>query len=452
MRRCAWLLLVGLVACGSRTPLRLTASGDDDANAAGANTSAAAASGSGGAGASGGGATGGNATGGSGTGGETELSCLALEQNGELLMLPTLPEGGAELPVLHALGDGRTAVVFRWIVAEGPAAIDRVASMTLDWTGAWPPSMEPMVELVPNAASFAVDRGPSSLLGLLTRTDPALAGVSFGFADADVGGWGPLVATADDATRAVFVAPTSSGRHFVGMQRPGGFTEWPSFELLVGWVHQPPNGVQYEGPIAAGCVDQPLAADALETSEGWLLARAMPVGGTCFDDTPPAPATVLTVTRWTDGGELFGLEVPQPGPIEALAMVPRSSGAWVAYLRQGEILEAVRMDDQGLLELGPVPLTTSTESAFSFGAAGLGGGMVIAFVDEPGNAAADLVVEATDAMGVITATAEIDSPPLTHGAPAVAFDAATRQVLVAFTGYVDSPPGSAVFVARFACR
>jgi hypothetical protein len=366
--------------------------------------------------------------------------------------LPSLPGGTQGDPQIRALPDGRAAVIHaRVSPADGATGM---VNTVVSWLEQWPPTFNFLSEMDPARGwSFAVDRGSAPYFALLAGTSAAPPGISYAFADA-TSAYFPSLETSAAASRALSVR-AGSYRYLVGMEEPGPFLGGASYHLLAGWVHQPPNGIQYEGPFVFGCSDRPAKLDGIETGEGWLVAQPVPPGG-CLDDVGPAAPTALTVIRVAnDGMWYFGLSVPVSSPITDLFVAPRSSGGWIAYgLEQSASepprIEAVRMDDLGLLSYGPVSITPPGSVPFEFDAAAFGeSGLVAAFVDDPANNPPDLTVEIVGDDGSLT-TAHLEDAGFL-GELHVLGNAGEGSILVAF-GRPTPDGGSAVHLARFDCQ
>jgi hypothetical protein len=421
------LPLTALLALGT---CALVSCGDDaavtPAGAAGStgSTESTATTGSG---------TGGGGTGGTGSGGQggSAPTCERLVQTGALAKLPSLPGSVGVLPTVHSLGNGDMAVVH---MTGGPGS-GKAASTSIAWTADWPPVASPAVELH-DATLYAAPRSPSTSNGIALLAQPeAGIGLAFGFGDPVLGGWSEQVTTHPDANQAAFLAQRASDSFFAGAFGPG--PDIYSNTLHVGWVTVDGGAASYVGPLDLGCVDF-RTADAVATPDGWLLAH----GWVDCAASPPAPLAIR-VTRFVDGSPQIGAEIETFGQVQRIVLVPRAAGAWLLYW-QSTALQAVRLDALGQVELGPVAIVPMSQP-YPFSADALGGGLVVAH----GHDGAGLTAVVFDEQLVALASAEAEDVPDT-ATPQIAFDAETRQMLVALHAFVDGV--SAVRAARFSCQ
>jgi hypothetical protein len=451
--RCV-LFSVALAGCGARSAIpevdrALGASGAG--SAAGHGGEGSVSSGSGGAGGEG------AASGAGGAGGSPP--CPAIVPTGDVVVLDSLPQGARSDPHIHALADGRVVVFHRWVAGAGSGPDVGIVSTVVDWTDTWPPAMATPVEVDPTRGwTFTLDREPSPYAGVVAGTGAAPPGTSYGLVEAQVGTFGPIVVTSAGAARAL-TARYGAYRYFVAMEEPGPFVGGPSYHLVGGWVHQPPNGIQYEGPFVFGCVDRPATLEGLETEDGWLLAQPGPGLGGCADDVGPSPPVAVTIVRaGADGSQYFGLSQPVASAITHLVLSPRGGGAWITYGLEPPPeggpprLEAIAADSLGLAASAPIPITPPGSAPYAFDAVSFGeAALVAAFIDDPANNPPDLTVVLADTSGRVSA-ASIEDPPILGGPREVRAhaNAARGAILVAFSGPAVET-GTAVYLARFGC-
>jgi hypothetical protein len=438
-RRLAIACALLAAACGARTGLVM----------AGTQGGAAGAGGAGGGGA--GGAPGGS---GGSAGGEGGF-CSALVQTGEVVVVPGLPGEARSRPRLHALPGGPVVVFHRSVPGAGGGSDEGLAATFVDWLGEWPPAFGAPTKVSTTAGwTFALDREPAPFAGVIAGSSSTPPGIAYGLVDAGAGGvFSPSVETAASGTEALSVR-FGTYRYFVAMQAPGPFVGGPSFHLLGGWVHQPPNGIQYEGPYVLGCVDRPSALQGVETADGWVVAQAVPYGGACADDVGPSPPVGVTTYRFAeDGTAYFGLTQPVSTTVADLVLSPREGGAWLTWGVDGAPgepprLEAMALDSLGLAATAPVVISPEGSAPYSFDAAGFAGALVAAFEDDPANNPPDLRVVLADGSGVLS-TEVIENPPFI-GEVRLHADSANGSILVAFSGPAMET-GTAIYLARFGC-
>jgi hypothetical protein len=441
-------LVFALLACGCSRSWLLegdaVASGGAEVGAGtgGVASTSSSASGAGGAGA------GGNSTSSasspasvaSGVGGSSPL-CTQLTLEGPPVAIPTLGPGTADNPRFHFLDADRVAVVHRPF--DSVLGL-RIGSTTVTWTGAWPPPAEPPVELLGQVGlSFAVDRGPDPRLGVLASPSEQL-GMWLDVVDPAVGGWKQNLAIDGSADRAVFLR--RKGEEFMTATVSPGMSSFGAFyQLRVAWF----DGATLRGPFNAGCSAGAVMADALPTSKGWLLARTSPSASTCSPFAPPPPPQAITVDGIVNDMPVAGAEIPFGGQTQQVVLARRQGGAWLLYWAGSKTLMGIALTELGQIAGGPVPLATVTESSFAFAADQLDDGLAILVYDAPSAGPTALHVFVKDAFANTLAVGTIASPPKLTTPPQLAFDPATRNVLV---GYAAVQAGKqATYLARFAC-
>jgi hypothetical protein len=378
-----------------------------------------------------------SSTGSGGAGGEVAAfpPCEHLVQTGELTQLPSDPGTLSVQPKLLALGDGSTAIV-RTIAIPGMGP-QSTASTSIAWTGEWPPAASLPIELADRPWYVsAVSRSAPNSIALLGAPQDASPGIAFGLADPLAGGWSQLVSTDTKAFAPTFLAADDSGNFFVGMSANAGIPNNKVAIPHLGWVATM-GGVSYMGPIALGCPTDPVSAAAVSTPSGWLLARSI------FENDCLGPAALIEVTfyKGTDGTP--AAELPC-APWAAVDLIPSPKGAWLRFEGQG--VELARLSEIGALEVGPITISPDS-TALAVDA--LDGGLVFAANHADST---DLTVGVTDEQGDVIASAPLKLPSSPNGFQ-IAFDAETRQALVALVLWDDPSPGpsSSVRVARFSC-
>jgi len=410
--------------------------------------------GNGSTGGAGNGSTGGAGTGGVGTGGTGGggPACGALVSAGPPIGVIALgpPFATEAEPVLRRAPNDEVTVAFSFdgMAAANPA----IRHATFDpWT-IWPPP-EPFPDTVLSVGSysFAVETLSTNFYGILHGDSPTPPGMAFSIATPGLPGAGLLTPTSQLAERALFAVDSHLGQHLVGMQRPGDYLASPSFQLEIGFVHQPPNGLTYVGPIDYACGDSPIAADAVAVSDGWLLARNA-TASSCADDVPPAPSTDVVVRRLGIGGmQFFAAELPGNSVVEVVDLEPRPAGAWLTYKRAAtSAVEVALLDELGLLVDGPQ--TVSSASSFPLGAATttLGEHLVIAFVDDPAGNPPDItLIVVNDALSAIASTSFEPAALASPSRVSVLGSEDADSVLVTWIAVQDG--GTRVRMQRFDC-
>lgn len=443
------LVLLLVVGCGARSGLR-EGRGDRDGSTAGAGGAASGPAGSGGdggapAGGSGAmsGVGGASANGsGSGAGGGSATGCTALASSGPLTAIPSLPPGTSDNTRFHWLDAQRIAVVHR---PFDPDKGLKLGSTVVDWVGAWPPQTSVPVELVGLASeSFAIDRDPNPLLGLLAPGAGTL-GVSFGTVDPSVGGWIPTLSVDPNADRAVFVR-SGFGQYFLGSETPGA-SPGGAYQLRATLT----DGKTVAGPFNAGCHRYRIAADALALPTGWLFARTAPSTSTCNPAVPASMDNTVTITRITEMVPMPGAEFELLGSSNQIALVARGvDGGWLVHWSGAATVSALPLDGAGKVAGPPAALHTLTESPFAFAADRLDEGLVLATYDADAAGGPRLRVQVTDGGGKLLSFVELSNPPKPTTPLQVAFEPETRQILVGYSGLVGAV--QSVNLGRFRCE
>jgi hypothetical protein len=144
--------------------------------------------------------------------------------------------------------------------------------------------------------------------------------------------------------------------------------------------------------------------------------------------------------------------LPQGGAIAQIAMTTRSDGAWIVWQLASDAaitpIQAVRIDLEGDVVLGPLEIVPVEAEPVGFGVDRLGDDLAIAYEFAGLNARAPgIVAGRVNDSGVLTASASLDGPIVT-APPSVIGSPAGDAILVAFGLLVDHPE---VMVARFDC-
>ncbi len=438
------LTLALLAACGARTELTRghrgnaagsSTNGADGAGGATTDSTTTSVGGSGGAAPS---TTGTMST--TGTGGNLDLVCDTLTASGQLTTIPTLGPGTSDNARFHLLDATRLAVFHRPF--DSTLGL-RLASTTVEWTQAWPPKSDAPVQIIANLKeSFAIDKSAHPLVAVLTPHAEA-PGVAFGTVDPAVGAWVPKLTADFSADRSVFVR-YGLGEYFIGMSAPGT-SPGGSTQLRAAFY----DGSKLRGPYNVGCSATPILGDALAIPQGWLLARTAPQQATCNPALPAPNSQAISIDLIVGGMPLIGGEVPFGGKSHQLAFVPRGDGAWLLYWSDAITLSGLAIDSFGKIE-GVVPIAKLTEKSFAFAADALDDGMVVVLFDELSSGETTLRTIVTNANGTTIATASLANPPKLTTLPQVAFDPATRQVLVGFAGITNAV--QSVYLARYQCE
>lgn len=378
----------------------------------------------------------------SGGGAGAPLVCDKLVLDGPPTIIPTLGSETSDNARFHVLDGAHVAVIHR--PYEPGADLLRLGSTTVDWTGVWPPTVEPPVELVKEIGlSFAIDAGPAPLVGLMTSNGLA-APFAFGLADPVIGAWTSKLVLEPSADRATFVR-RRGGEYFLGVGVPATGAFGPYHRLRVGWL----DDGAVRGPYDAGCSTNPVLADAMATPKGWLLARTTPNDFQCDPSSPPPGAQFVSIDLIVNDSPISGAEIPFGGQSSQIALMPRPGGAWILYWSGPTTLMGILLDEFGHIAGGPVLLAAASESSFAFAVAPLDDGFAILLYDVLASGPSALYVVVKDAFGNTLALGKIDSPPKLTTRPQLAFDPQTRSVLV---GYSAIGAGKqATYLARFAC-
>lgn len=453
------LLGAAMLSCG-RTPILGSTAGsgagagspaDGGAGAIAVGGAGAIAVGGAGGGVEGGGGADGGAGGAGGTGGTPV--CSALVSAGPPIGVADMgPQFAAEAdPVLRPAPDDEVTVVFSF---DGMAnANPMIRHATFDPWSAWPPP-PPSSDTVMSvgAYSFAADPLSVNAYGILHGENPWPPGMDFSIATPGQPGSGVLTSASALAERALFAVASPIGQHLVGMQRPGDFVLFPSFQLEIGFVHVPPNGVTYVGPVDAGCGDAPIAADAVAVTDGWLLAKNA-FTSSCADDVGPSPSTDVVVRRFTGAGmQFFAAELLGAEVVETIDLEPRGDGAWLTYRRAfPSPVEVAKLDELGLLLDGPAAVSSPASLPLgNVAATALGDRLVAAFVDDPaGNPPDVTLLLVDDSLSTIASTSFEPSSLVWPSRLSVLASPAESSVLVAWVAGLDG--GTRLRMQRFDC-
>lgn len=323
------LLLLALLACGTRTALGL-------------GEGPPAAGGSGGTGGTG------------GAGGVPAPTCTALA----LTDVAPLAPAAARLELAAASADGQLAVA---LLQDGDALVTRALQ---PWS-AWPPPFgDPFVLEVGPGGDFAVARAPYGKLAVLAHRDDAAEGSGLFFMP-DVGPaaegaefWALVApeARAAAVSQGYPAPPVAFNVGFLselllwdepsaaGHELRHAVSTW-STAYLTGWVeHAEP---------ALACAPAPLTgARAARTGTRWLVAVAG-APGPC-SDAPPPPPTSLVIQRLAWGPEDavdwtvdLTAEVERDDPIALTRIAAAAGGAYalVADASAGALLHLTAEGD-----------------------------------------------------------------------------------------------------------
>src|SRR5262249_32657905 len=146
----------------------------------------------------------------------------------------------------------------------------------------------------------------------------------------------------------------------------------------------------------------PSVADGVSTPGGWLM-----VGAVENNSCAPGPLDAVGVTHFAGGQWEQGAVVELASYASSLRLLPRPGGAWLLVYDQLDGTVMYRLDAQGHIEIGPLPVTPPYGQA-PVGVDALDGGLVIALADYPttGNNIVTIVV--TDEQGAIISSTSLD--------------------------------------------
>lgn len=467
------------ISCGARSDLRATAATGGGPGGSSGSAGGSPTSGTGGMGGSGEGggpgsptSTSSSAVGGgnpagasssSGAGGGPVIVCTAVTLDAPILVLDE-PSTDLSQPSLVALQKGQTpsaAIIFAKQAlpqVTGPTA--RVGAFAA-W-GTWPPAAPATVDI------HAEDNvGVLPAVSILASSRSAPATSSFALLYRDFAGTKTSIATvvgvdgtstlagSHDGGTAVMLVPGASTSQFLG-----GVSVPDAGNFALATLLTVPN-VEYNF-FHIGCATTPIAVDAAESEDGWILTTAL---GTKFDwnGGPSCAAKFGAVGPATT---LYFARVPSPGtgvvltqaisaaaPITRVRMARRAKGAWAVWsLAGGAALSGARLSAFPEVEttfqiLASVGALVPT----SFDVEPLGDTVVIGAVDEVAGSDDQIQVAALDENGSVVwstsfaAGGSVDGPLSLKTAPD------GSAVLVAWSELAPGASSHRLRIARLSC-
>ncbi len=248
--------------------------------------------------------------------------------------------------------------------------------------------------------------------------------------------------------RALFVAG-GGGHHLLGFER-----------LIAEGHHALTFGRFAQGAFSAegasGCATAPLAADALWSPNGYLLAlsTSRPFG-TCADAGADGPPTRLEIARLAEGSVQpqlrEGFDVG--APVAQVRLVRRPQGAWLLWRVSGSAqagaVSALRLGPTGKAIGAPMEVVPSGSATKGFTTASLGERLVVLWSDGVEPPLARVSLRAFDESGVVSSASWVPVPPLRQiGLPALVGSPDGAALVMAWTGDDGS---TGVFVSRLDC-
>jgi hypothetical protein len=301
--------------------------------------------------------------------------------------------------------DQKAWVVFSTQPIESPGPVDPMLYGTaFDPLVLWGVgSIDPAVAIEGlKGGSFAVAGGvreDTSGLGVLASTANAPSDLLYA-PQAAPGGALDGVTLEAGTSQAVFLSlngPFQLGDHLIGYGRD----QTTASGTIVRELRMARGGMTVNGPYTVNsrhlaCTTGEALAAAATTGDGWLMAYA---DGVVPPGAPPpgvdscdlagdvgSPST-LRIARVS--GNAIDVQVGDvlaaPAPLAALAMAPRSDGAWLVFARasggQAPALQAARIDTNAKLLGAPVPITGGLPLVSSLSVDHIGDHLVVAWVD-----------------------------------------------------------------------
>jgi hypothetical protein len=387
-----------------------------------------------------------------GAGGVLQVECVV---DGAPIQLADAGDYSLRDPVLVSGGDGSTAtLVAGWQHVEGGPPVYELRHTTFAAWDTWP-------------ADKAI--GPSFLAdydgGELFTAAPSPGGLGFffrkpsGSPSAPFGLYymSPVVPGSGAIPTLVEQAQGGSAPHFVVQgeqptQHLFGFEGKPSFVPSLDLILFDEATSAKTLLTNVGCASGPISAGAAPSAGGYIVAFT---GSSTFEDPACGPAShpvdlaVLRVSKdgvTTPGTTIKGAE---SDPIYSVRVVPRSDGAWIAWIKQGasgDRLEVARVDAQGTLVLGPVDRPFDGD-IFSLAADSVGDRLALAW-SSPVRRIEVRVLD--DAAGVV-ASAPVDLAMVPFGRMALLASPSKKALLLAWIAHGDPLALNPVQVARLSC-
>ncbi len=160
---------------------------------------------------------------------------------------------------------------------------------------------------------------------------------------------------------------------------------------------------------AMGCTPADIVASAVGYQNGWLVAHSNSPGLELTNCTfnPPVPATDIEIERVGADTTVTPLvNINASAPIVALETVPHPSGLYVVWrvMSGGKIapIRFARVDVNTMQTVGPIDLTAPDDAPLDgFSATAAGSRLAVAWGNDDGNGAPDIVVSVADENGAV---------------------------------------------------
>jgi hypothetical protein len=440
--------VVFMAACGARSTLRELPGNDPGSGGAGSMTSAVA-------------ATTGVAT---GPGGGPTVLCSGLVAVEPLVELPPSDaKSDAHDALLQLLAQGDVLALMRREAIEGPTADPSlITSVRLDpWT-AWPPALQPPVNVVANAAAVPFVSGvePTGTFALGFVPFPANAP-----SGCDVQATYGLSPDAPPGPSALTVPVKSNCNDFlIGIATAGDGTHLIAHDLFEGDITGGlERGLAVEltdaagipfGPPSVICASERFVGDVLPTATGFLFVQSGPDSHDCFSNV--GPPRQLFLRRFEGMDEKSILAHDGVDNLVYARILPRNGGTWLLY-RESGASAAVQPPAMAL----PFGTDSAAGAAFPISdpgagriaaAASLGGGFVVAIVDSLDPTAPTVTLRVYSAQGALTAQTSFPTNDAWLSGDRVTLVGSpdSTSVLIGWTSTSGSDT-AAMFVRRFDC-
>lgn len=449
MRSRALLAAAGFVfvaACGARSTLKDPSASSPGSGGTGTSTAASTA------------ATGVTA----GPGGGPSGVCAALVGHDPPIELP-----GANLalsardPILELLGNGDVLALARRDAPDSPAVGSvHITATRFDPWSAWPPALDPAVEVTPSAPAFGFVSSvePPSTFALGFRPFPANAPpgcvlqASYGIAPGAPLGPDALSAheTGSCSDSPVSVATAADGSHFVASDiLASDNSGTPVREMSIA-VLAPTGNLILSANDA--CATTPFVGDVLATTSGFLFVQSAGDSLECFHAVAPRR---LYLRRFDGASEESFVVHDGFDDLVYARILPRKGGSWIFYRESGasaEVQPPTMAVPFGTDSATGAEFPISDPGAGPVAVAALGGGFIVATVDSLDPTAPTVLLRIYSPEGNLTTQSSFSASEAWPGADPLAIIASpdSKSFLVGWTG--GNPGGPArLIVRRFDC-